>query len=169
MSDKITIAQALRRIKKLKGQISEHTQRAQQGVSYDQSKVPAFRFQEAVAAVKAAQKELVDLQSRVAVANAKATITDGTETITHAEAIRLLQEIKGEIAFLKGLNLRNEVVKDRQQEWDDVEMKHVARVTEVTWVSDLSEKDRDTQVKTLQDRFETLNNTLEDRNHKVAV
>ncbi len=181
MSDKITIAQALRRIKKLKGQISEHTQRAQQGVSYDQSKVPAFRFQEAVAAVKAAQKELVDLQSRVAVTNAKATITDGTETITHAEAIRLLQEIKGEIAFLKGLNLRNEVVKDRQQEWDDVEMKHVARVwddvemkyvarvTEVTWVSDLSEKDRDTQVKTLQDRFETLNNTLEDRNHKVAV
>ncbi len=169
MSDKITIAQALRRIKKLKGQISEHTQRAQQGVSYDQSKVPAFRFQEAVAAVKAAQKELVDLQSRVAVANAKATITDGTETITHAEAIRLLQEIKGEIAFLKGLNLRNEVVKDRQQEWDDVEIRHVARVTEVTWVSDLSEKDRDTQVKTLQDRFETLNNTLEDRNHKVAV
>jgi hypothetical protein len=169
MSDKITIAQALRRIKKLKGQIAEHSQRAQAGVSYDQSKPPAFRFQEAVAAVKAAQKELVDLQSRTAVANAKATISDGAETITHAEAIRRLQEIKGEIAFLKGLNLRNESVKDRQQEWDDTEMKHVVRVTEVTWVSDLSEKDRDTQVKALQDRFEVLNNTLEDRNHKVAV
>lgn len=169
MSDKITIAQALRRIKKLKGQIAEHTQRAQQGVSYDQSKTPAFRFQEAVAAIKASQKELVDLQSRVAIANAKATVADGTETITHAEAIRRLQEIKGEIVFLKGLSLRNEVVKDKSQEWDDIEMKHIVRVTEVTWTSDLSEKDRDTQVKALQDRFEVLNNTLEDRNHKVAV
>jgi hypothetical protein len=169
MSDKISIAQALRRIKKLKGQIAEHTQRAQQGVSYEQGKVPAFRFQEAVAAVKTAQKELIDLQSRVAIANAKATVADGTETVTHAEAIRRLQEIKGEIVFLKGLVLRNEVVKDRQQEWDDTEMKHLVRVVETTWVSDLSEKDRDTQVKALQDRFETLNNAVEDRNHKVTV
>jgi len=169
MSDKVTIAQALRRIKKLKGQIAEHTQRAQQSVSYDQSKKPAFRFSEEVAAIKSAQTELVDLQSRVAVANAKATVADGNDTITHAEAIRRLQEIKGEIAFLKGLNLRNEVVKDRQQEWDDTEMKHLVRVVETTWVSDLSEKERDTQVTALQDRFETLNNTVEDRNHKVAV
>lgn len=169
MSDKISIAQALRRIKKLKGQIAEHTQRAQQGVSYEQGKVPAFRFQEAVTAVKAAQKELIDLQSRVAIANAKATVTDGSDTITHAEAIRRLQEIKGEIAFLKGLIIRNDVVKTREQEWDDVEMKHIVRMVEVTWTSDLSEKERDTQVKALQDRFETLNNAVEDRNHKVTV
>lgn len=169
MSDKVTIAQALRRIKKLKGQIAEHTQRAQQSVSYDASKVPAFCFVEEVAATKVAQTELVDLQSRVAVANAKATVQDGNDTITHAEAIRRLQEVKGEIAFLKGLNLRNEVVKDRSQEYDDIEMKQIVRVTEVTWKSDLSEKERDQQVKSLQDSFEVLNNVVEDRNHKVAV
>lgn len=169
MSDKITIAQALRRIKKLKGQIAEHTQRAQASVSYEKDKVPAFRFQEEVSAVKAAQKELVDLQSRVAVANAKATVADGKETITHAEAIRRLQEIKGEIAFLKSLALKNEVVKNREQVWDDAQSKYLTQVNEVTWVSDLSEKDRDVQVKALQDRFETLNNAVEDRNHKVAV
>jgi hypothetical protein len=101
MLDKITIAQALRRIKKLKGQIAEHTQRAQASVSYEKDKVPAFSFGEEMLLMKAAQLELVDLQSRVAVANAKATILDGEDVITHAEAIRRLQEIKGEIAFLK--------------------------------------------------------------------
>ena len=169
MSDKITIAQALRRIKKLKGQIAESTQRAQASVSYEKTKVPAFRFQEQVAVIKAAQTELVDLQSRVAVANAKATVPDGSDTITHAEAIRRLQELKGEIVFLQRLSLRNDTVRTREQEYDDVTSKYVINVIETVWVSDLSEKDRDTQVKTLQDRFEVLNNTLEDRNHKVAV
>ncbi len=55
MSEKVTIAQALRRIKKLKGAIAENQQRANAGVSYDVSKVPAFRFQEAFAAMTAAQ------------------------------------------------------------------------------------------------------------------
>ena len=169
MSDKITIAQALRRIKKLKGQIAESTQRAQASVSNEKTKVPAFRFQEQVAVIKAAQTELVDLQSRVAVANAKATVPDGSDTITHAEAIRRLQELKGEIVFLQRLSLRNDTVRTREQEYDDVTSKYVINVIETVWVSDLSEKDRDTQVKTLQDRFEVLNNTLEDRNHKVAV
>lgn len=166
---KMSIAQALRRIKKLKGQLAEHTLRATQSVSYEKSKVPAFRFHEEMLARAEAQKELLDLQARVSVANAKAMVQDGEETITHAEAVRRLQEIKGEIAFLKSLNLRNEVVKNRSQEWDDNEMKNLVRVTEEVWVSDLSEKDRDSQVKVLQDRFEVLNNAVEDHNHKVAV
>ena len=67
------------------------------------------------------------------------------------------------------LLLRNEVVKDRQNEWDDTEMKHISRVTETTFVSDLTEQDRDSQIKTLQDRFEVLNNSVEDANHTVTV
>lgn len=170
MSDKLTVAQALRRIKKLKGQIAEHQQRAQAGVSYDQTKVPAFRFKESVEAMFALQDEVVALESRVAVANATATVNAlGEGEIPMARAIRTLQELKGRIAFLKGLHLRSETVKDRQVEWDDVEMKQIARVTETTYVSDLSEQDRDQQVKTLQDRFETLNNAVEDANHQIVV
>jgi hypothetical protein len=169
MSEKMTIAQALRRIKKLKGQIAEHEQRAKVGVSYDVTKVPSFRYQEAVEAMTAIQDEMVGLESRVAIANAKSTVQyDGTE-VTMAFAIRTLQELKGRIAFLKGLNLRNETVKDRTNDWDDVEMKHIARVTETTFKSDLSEKDRDQQVKALQDRFEVLNNAVEDANHTTTV
>jgi len=86
-----------------------------------------------------------------------------------ALAIRTLQELKGRIAFLKGLNLRNETVQTRTNDWDDTEMKHINRVTETTFKSDLSEKDRDQQVKALQDRFEVLNNAVEDANHATMV
>jgi hypothetical protein len=169
MSEKMTIAQALRRVKKLKGQIAENTQRCQLGVSYESTKVPNFRFQDSFEALTNAQLEMVKLESRIAVANATAYVPFKGENLLLARAVRMLQELKGQIAFLKGLHLRSETVKERNQEWDDVEMKHVHRVTEVQFVSDLSEKQRDSQVKEIQDTFEALNNAVEDMNHTVLV
>jgi hypothetical protein len=169
MSDKMTIAQALRRIKKLKGQIAEHYQRAAAGVSYDITKLPTFRYAEEVAAMFALQDEMVALEARVAIANAIYTVVSDSQEVKLARVIRQLQELKGRIAFLKGLSLRNETVKDRQAEWDDNEMKHINRVSETTYRSDLTEASRDTQVKTLQDQFEALNNLVEDANHTVLV
>lgn len=170
MSDKVTIAQALRRIKKLKGQIAEQSTRAQQSVSYVQGKVPAFRFHEAMLALGGARDEMLDLESRVAVANAKKTVLDvNGNKLTLSRAVRVLQEMKGQIAFLRGLTLRAETVREREQTWDEDAMKHINRVTEVTYVSDLSEQTRDLSVKALQDSFEVLNNTVEEANHTVLV
>lgn len=168
MSD-MTIAQALRRVKKLKGMIAEFQQRAQTGVTYDTAKKPAFAFKEAVDSMFATQDEMVQLEARVAIANATATVQEGSTQMPMALAIRTLQELKGRIAFLKGLHLRNETVKNRETEWDDAEMKNITRTTETTYVSDLTEQDRDTQVKSLQDRFETLNNAVENANHTIRV
>jgi hypothetical protein len=165
----VTIAQALRRVKKLKGQIAEHEQRAKAGVSYVSTKVPAFRFNEERLAMHLAQAEMLDLESRIAVANATAQVTLGAESFSMAKAVRALQEMKGQIVFLKGLNLRSEVLRERESEFSDEKNAYVTRYNEVTWVSDLSEKDRDQQVKDLQSQFETLNNAVEDMNHQVVV
>lgn len=170
MSDKVTIAQALRRIKKLKGTIAEQSTRAQQSVSFVQGKTPAFRFATAVSQLTEARRELLDLEARVAVANAKKTVTNSAgEKVVLALAIRQLQELKGQIAFLRSLNLRSETVREREQNWDDEQMKHITRVNEVVYVSDLSESDRDREIKLLQDQFETLNNVVEEANHSVLV
>lgn len=168
MSD-MTISQALRKIKNLKGQIAESLDRARCAVSYDITKVPAFPYKVAVDLMFATQDEMVALEARVAKANATSTIKDGEATISLAQAVRTLQELKGRIAFLKGLHLKSETVKERTQDWDDLEMKHIARVTETTFVSDLTEQDRDQQVKAFQRRFEELNNTVENANHQVKV
>jgi uncharacterized small protein (DUF1192 family) len=169
MSDKMTIAQALRRIKKLKGLIAENEQRAKAGVSYDVTKVPAFRFRESLDKMFALQDEMVALEARVAIANATATVQDGDRVVSMALAVRSIQELKGRIALLKGLHLRNETVKDRQTEWDDNESKHITRVSETVYMSDLTEQDRDSQIKSLQDHFEVLNNAIENVNHEVMV
>ena len=169
MSDKITVAQALRRIKKLKGDIAEHTERAKAAVSYSANKVPFFRFNDEIASLKTAQNELVDLQSRVAIANAKATVVVAGNTMTQAEGIRRLQEIKGDIVFLKALYLRNETVKNFERNYDEIIEKYIVNTSEETWVSDISERDRDVQVKLLQETYEALNNAIEERNHKVTV
>lgn len=169
MSDKMTIAQALRRVKKLKGLVAESEQRAKASVSYDVSKVPSFRFQDSFDKMYAYQTEMVTLQARVAIANAGALVKDGDLTISMALAIRLLDELKGRIVFLKGLSLRDESIKDRQSEWDDAENKHIYRVVETVFKSDLTEQDRDLKIKALQDHFEVLNNAVEDANHVVVV
>ena len=165
----VTIAQALRRVKKLKGQIAEHEQRAKLGVSYISTKVPAFRFNEERLAMHLAQSEMLDFESRIAVANATAQVAIGNESFSMAKAVRALQEMKGQIAFLKGLILRSEMIREREQDWSDEKNTYVTRYNEVQWVSDLSEKDRDQQVKDLQSQFEILNNAVEDMNHQVVV
>lgn len=167
--EKMTIAQALRRVKKIKGQIAEHEQRAKVGCSYEKDKMPAFTFKEAVESMYKLQDEMVGLESRIAVANSQNNVALENNAVSLAYAIRQLQELKGRISFLKGLVIRNEVVKNRTSDWDDQEMKHITRVEEVAYCSDLSEIDRDKQVKELQNLFEELNNKVEDLNHQVMV
>lgn len=169
MSDKMTISQALRRIKKLKGIIAENTQRASQSVSYTQDKVPAFRFEDCRFLMQESTSEMIMLESRVAVANAANTITAKGVIMPLCTAIRLLQELKGQIAFLKSLHLRSEVVKSRELDWDESLEKNVYRTVETVFVSDLSEKERDEKIKSLQDEFENLNNAVENANHTIVV
>ena len=169
MSDKMTIAQALRKIKKLKGTIAESKARAHLGVSYDVTKKPAFGFAESLEAALLATEEMVELECRVAVANANNNVVWEDSPRSLAFAVRYLQELKGQIAFLKGLNLRNETVKNRETDWDDVEMKHITRNVEAVFVSDLSEQERDDDLKELQECFETINDLVESANHTVLV
>lgn len=169
MSEQMTIAQALRRVKKLKGLIAEHKANAVAGVSYISDKIPAFRYLEEEAEMNKAIAELIDLESKIAIANATATVTEEGVSIALAKAIRMLQEIKGQISFYHSLPIRTGVEKTRVNEWDDCESKMIWRNVETTYISDLSEKDRSNVVKALQDRFEVLNNLVEDANHKVII
>lgn len=167
--ENMTIAQALRKVKQLKGLIAESEQRAKAGVSYNTEKMPAFSYADSVKDMISYQDEMIVLEAKIAVANATNFLTFGDKKISLALAIRTMQEVKGRISFYRSLTLRNEVVKDRSQEWDDVEMKHINRVVETTYRSDLSEKERDAEVKLLQSKFDTINNMVENANHTIFI
>jgi hypothetical protein len=169
MSERMTIAQALRRVKKLKGLIAEHSTRVKQGVSYVSTEIPAFRFEDEMKALVSTTEEMVVIESQIAVANATTMIADGSTQISLARAIRVLQELKGTITLYQGLNLKSGVEKVRTNDWDDTLEKCVNRVQETVRVTDLSEQDRDKIIKFMKDRFEALNNSVEDANHAYFV
>jgi len=165
----MTIAQGLRRVKKLKGLIKEHKDIAERCVSYNQDKVPDFDFNEEVRIMDTLTNEMVDLKARISAANAVNMVSDGDKEMSLGVAVLALAEMRGVIAFYKTLFLRSGLEKDKEQEWDDNADKFITRIIETTYVSAMSEKERTAKVRAIEDRFEVLNNAVEDANHKLLI
>jgi hypothetical protein len=165
--EKMTVSQALRRIAKLKGQISELRTRAAAGVSYKSADKPAFDFKECVKSIAKTQTELVDLQTRIAVANANTTLTFGDQTLSLTEAIIQLQSMKGDIVWLKSLASRAQSeTEERDYDFDDDGKR---KYIPVKWTCDLPEADRAGAVDVAQKKFDELNDEVERMNHTTQV
>jgi len=164
-----TISQGLRHIKRLKGRMGELSARASASVSYEAGKKPPFDFNATREEVGKVREELVRLEAAVARANATTDIRDGDRTLSLAEAIRRLQEIKAEIAWLSGLTLRQGTERAFEDAWNDEFHRLVRRPQEVTYESCLTEPQRVEQVDALRNRFEALNDAVEAANHRTEI
>jgi len=165
----LTVSQALRRVKKCKGRMAELTQRAAGVVSYEAGKKPDFDFKVLRGEVASVREELVTLEAAVAKANALATVSFEGRHVTVAEAIRRLQELKAEMAWVSNLHLRSGTERQGEAEWDEELGRSVRRSREVTYVSELSEPGRVAELDALRDRFERLNDAVERQNHTTLV
>ena len=166
---KMTIAQALRKVKKLKGDLADLNAKVKMGCTFEKTKVPAFSFSDSYKKFKETSQELIELQSKIAIANSKNSIKVDKRSISLALAARETQEIRSEISLLKELLIRNEVVKTPDRNWDEITEKYVLKITETEYVSSLSEIERDTMIKELEAKYESINNALESANHSVTV
>ncbi len=166
----LTISQALRRVKKLKGRMGEHTARATGAVSYDVKAKPVFDFAAECGNVARVREELVTLEAAIAVANATNKVSFEGRELTIAEAIRRLQETKAEIAFLQGLRIQEGTVQGPvEHDWDSATGQRTLRRPEVTYHTDLKETDRVARIDVLRERFDRLNDTVETANHRTPV
>lgn len=168
----MTISQALRKIKKLKGQLAECTARAGASVSYPAAHPPAFVFGSMLDQATALRKEITRLETRLAVTNAITMLADPKAVIvgmclTHV--VRELQEIKSEIAWLKTLPVRAHVDTIQEEiEWTyEADNKRVRR--EIPWRCELPEDKRSALVDALQERFDRLNDLIERANHTTVL
>jgi hypothetical protein len=168
MSDKMTVSQALRRIAKLKGQIGEYRNRAYAGVSYKQDAKPAFQFQDCINKMVAAQKELLDLQTKIAIANSNTNVAASKYTITLTEAIIKLQQMKGDIVWLKTLAVRPQA-ETEEKEWGYDEDMSKRMITFVKWICDLPESQRADMIDEVQKQFDELNDAVERMNHITLI
>jgi hypothetical protein len=165
-----TISQSLRSIKRLKGQMAELSQRASECVSHEAGKQPHFAFAETRTKMDTIREDLVLLESAVAIANATTTIRVEDRSMTIAEAIRRLQEVKSEISWLTGLQLKEgtERVSDGF-DWDEMSHRRTPQMREVTHVTALHEPERVAQIDALKERFERINDAIETANHVTPV
>jgi hypothetical protein len=161
-----TIAQALRHAKKLKGRIDEARTRAAAAVQFFADSPPAFDFDAQEKRASDASDELADLQGKLGVANATNFVDHGGTIITLAHAVRLLQELKSRIAWLRALQTKP-AAQTVQAETIYMAGGHqtVARAVECK----LPEATKGDRVDALQDRFDTLNAAVEALNQTVTI
>lgn len=169
-----TISQALRKIKKIKGEIAALTSRAQVSNSYLQEAPPVYSFTETNAELEKLKLELTKLDAAIAMANAttEVTLRDGIVPGNKCSlfyCIRFLQELKGSIQFYKTLNTREGSFQEYESTYDENTGRHVQTKKTIVYVATLAEKARDLKVKELEDLFEEVNNVVETANHRTDL
>ncbi len=163
----MTISQGLRAVKKLKGQLAETLERAQRAVTYRKEQEPAFKFPAMIEMANGYRNQLVELESRIACTNATTKVDCDGQTVALASVIRQLQELKGQIAWYKGLTVRAraETVED-ETEYND-EGKRFSK--KAIWACDLPESEQAARVDQLQTKFDRLNDLVEKTNHVTEL
>lgn len=165
----ITISQALRYSSKLKKQISDARIRAANSLNYKAGEETAFSFIEMLKKADSLSYELAKLHGKMAVANASNQVEyEPGEFITLSHAIRILEETKGRIAWVKALPCQMiESVSTIDQVWDDGQSKYLNKST--TTICSLPEAKRAELLDKLQDEYDALNGAVELVNQVVKI
>lgn len=168
-TNSMTISMALRRIKSLKGRMGELSGRAAACVSYKIETPPVFDFDETLQALSGVREEMVQIEASVARANANTTVDWADRKVTLAEAIRRLQELKGQIDWHQKLGIREGAENTFEPDYDEQTGRSTHRKVTIVWVAKLSEKSRVQKIDSLKEEFETLNTLVESANHRTVV
>jgi hypothetical protein len=165
----MTISQGLRKLKKLKGLLAEAQARATQSTSWADEAKPVFDFAAERAKRAELQDEIVRIETGIARANALTRITVEDREMPIAEAIRRLQELKADLAWLPTLNLRAGTEKSVEYDYDEVTGRNVPRTKSVVYTAVMSQPERVVEIQALRDRFDVINDALETANHRTLI
>jgi len=164
----LTIAQALRFASKLKNQVSDARARAVSSLNHKKDDQTAFDFSEMLEKADSASYELASLHGKLAIVNATNTVQYKGNSISLSHAIRILQELKGRIAWVKALTVAaTENYKVAETTWSETAEKYVNGSAEM--VCHLPEAKRVALVDSLQDEFDSLNGAVEMINQTVKI
>jgi hypothetical protein len=162
----MTVTQAIKRMSKLKGQLSDLRERAKENLVHLAEDTPAYTFAECLAEASKVRDELLKLKTAVAMSNAKLTIEWEGAKHPLPWAIALLREWKGELEFLKSLPVRAQAeTTERNKEFDGD--KYVPVVTKHK--CHLPTKERDMLRSVLQDRYDDLNDRVNALNGRTNI
>jgi hypothetical protein len=169
----LTIAQALRRIKDIKGKVALHAKNAHASVTHKTESPPAYVFSAEWEKATSLTEEMIDLQARVSAANCRTMIDYEGKTRSLSWCTKKLAEIKGAIAWhetLASMVRAQEKTTEKEYAWvprSGGSAEHTLVSTE--WTCHLPEGKRAARVEELQAKFAELNDLVETQNHRVVV
>lgn len=166
----LTVSQTLRKIKDLKGRLAKGQANAAKSVLFLDSAKPAYEFKTELESSDNLSRELIRLQTALAVACATAPFEwEGRKTVL-TWAVKRLEELKGQIKWFSELAVAAQAERiDESWEYTYVDGQNQrVRVLKKTTCS-LPEADRDKRVRDLQDEFNRLNDQVETINHRTSV
>jgi len=171
MTERITLATALRRRKNLRGKLAALDARLVAANLYEEKNPPAFAFSVTLEERKATVEQLLKLDVAIDIANTKSLPNGGPVA---ALAIRQLAEMKSEIALISKLpsqprDTRVEVTESR--DWDhNVNPPRVVSVKkETVFKCEMPVPKQAEVIDRLKAQFEKLNAQLEAFNHETFI
>lgn len=167
-----TIAQGLRRIKDLQGNIARLDAKIVASAKWTQGEEPAYKLEELVTERDSVENELTSLRTRIAVANATNEVTIEGKSMLLVSAVHQQTELKGRIALYSKVPAqpRNKVtVKKNDVQYDEVTERAVRIPVETVTCSAWTERERSEKVDALQAELRGLDEALQDANHTTAL
>lgn len=170
----ITISSAIRQINALKKKISDCDNNMQDSVWYDESTPPVYDFNATYSKRAEYVRQMLSLQTRMAVANATTRIKtpDGQEILL-AEAVRILSEFRGEIAQLKILKTQaKDRIENHKVNWIPDEHDYSKRVKEevtTVFICKLPQAAKAELIENLQNKHDALNDVVEYTNNQTTL
>lgn len=168
----MNINQALRRLKIIKGRIAQWEQHADQSNIVEENTNPTYTFEECVSERKKALEELLQLSAAIAETNAATKITCDTTTMTLAAAIRKLDNIKAEIAWLRRIPVLAQTTvttKRAKEEWDAKERTRIYIEVPYVQTCSMDARKQERLLERLQEDFDKLNTLVEGANHSTTL
>jgi hypothetical protein len=164
----LTISQALRKIKEIKGKVARHSTNAMTSVTHKTESPPAYGFEAEWEKAHSYVEELLEIQSRVAIANAKTTLDYEGKTRTLVWCTKKLVEIKGSIAWYTGLAVRAHA-ETIEQEYNYDSAAHGQVRVATMYTCHLPEAKKAECIQALETKFADLNDIVENINHRTLV
>lgn len=162
-----TVAQALRRIKELKGLIATATERMKNSNCWTEpGPARIYDFDTVQKERTALIEELVTLKARLARTNCETKITVKMTTASLQKFIFALSELKSDRALIQGLSIREGEGKAPTGEFD--EHGHPKYVT-VKMLASLGLRARDERVSALEQDIALIHEAIEDANHRTTL
>lgn len=168
----MTAGAALRRIKKIKGEIAELDKLIKSSAVFLENKPPPFAINDLLGKRKEKVDEMLDLQTRLHTSNAGASFSFEGRTVKVNFAVRALDEIKALISLLQGLPVRDrspDTEPDRVLEIDPTTRQPFYREAQKIFISPMTKVEQLKAISALNDEFDALNAELEACNHRTFI